>query len=195
NRATTVPRSIPRLPRLITTAAGPTTIRTAAVTMHRRRVTTRRHGITKRLHAWCTGLFQTAVGISMIAMMSVVKVVMRSVMTTTVTATVITETAATEVTGTATGTAKHDCYRAAHQAPLFLSGISVIGQVRERMSTLPNLVKMRFDHRVRNCIDIGPMPMGLLVLVDQPCAHPFTEFRMTTAVQTQGVFHLEHLGQ
>ncbi len=63
------------------------------------------------------------------------------------------------------------------------------------MATFPRLMKVRLYHGVRDCIDIRPMPMGFLVFIDQPRAYPFAEFRVTAAVEAQGVFHLEHLGQ
>ncbi len=73
--------------------------------------------------------------------------------------------------------------------------ILVTRQIRQRMSTFPDLMKVRPDNRLRDRIDVRPMPVRLVVLVDQAGTNAFAEFRVTAAVQAHGVFHLEDLGQ
>lgn len=63
------------------------------------------------------------------------------------------------------------------------------------MTAFPGLVEMRLHHGVGDAVDVQPVPAGFVVLVDQARPHPFAEFGMPAAVQAQGVFHLEHLGQ
>ena len=73
--------------------------------------------------------------------------------------------------------------------------ISILRQIRQRMPPLPNLVKVRLDHRIRHVAHVRPVPVRLLILIDQPCANPFAELRMPAAIEAQGVFHLKNFGQ
>lgn len=63
------------------------------------------------------------------------------------------------------------------------------------MPAFPRLVKVCLHHSLGNAIDIGPVPVRLLVLIDQSSPNAFGEFRVTAAIEAQGLFHLEHLGQ
>ena len=73
--------------------------------------------------------------------------------------------------------------------------ISILRQIRQRMPPLPNLVKVRLDHRLWNRVDVRPVPVWLVVLIDQARPDAFAEFRMPAAIEAQGVFHLKDFRQ
>src|SRR5471032_992513 len=75
------------------------------------------------------------------------------------------------------------------------SKTSIIRQIRQRVASFPGFGEVSVDHRIRNTPHLLPMPVGPLILVDEPCAYAFAELRVAAAVEAHGVFHLEYLGQ